>query len=84
MTREKNKVTVKNLIAILKKAKNYTIVGISRHLTEQGLPTTKASRPAEARTSFSDILYKVGIHPRKVSGSSGSLEAASFCLFRAA
>lgn len=30
------------------------------------------------------MRYKIGIQPKKVSGKSGSLEAAPFCLFLAA
>lgn len=48
------------------------------------IPTTKASSPAEAKTSSSVILYNTGIHPKNVSGSSGRLDAAFFCRFLAA
>lgn len=83
--REKNKVTIRNLMAILKNDKNY---GNHQQLaaglhSDEGL-TTKASRPADASTSSSVILWRAGIHPKNVSGNSGSREAASFCRFRAA
>lgn len=46
--------------------------------------TTNASKPADARTSSSVILYTIGIHPNRELGSSGNLEAADLSLRRAA
>lgn len=46
--------------------------------------TTYASRPAECSTSSSVIRCNTGIHPKKLSGSSGSREAAHRCRLRAA
>lgn len=46
--------------------------------------TTKASKPADAKTCSSVILYKAGIHPRKLSGRIGSAISGFVCRFLAA
>lgn len=46
--------------------------------------TTYASRPAEAMTCSSVILYRAGIHPKKVSGRTGSWMLGSSRRLRAA
>src|SRR5690349_1455220 len=42
-----------------------------------------ASRPAEARTSSREMLYRTGIQPKKDLGRSGSLAADCDCFFLA-